>query len=227
MRWRIPFLVLSAALLCVSCDPAAPTGPDEDAANPEAPTFDYMNGPESPGPILVRGSGTGGWILMMNQSAPDPADWTVTMVGLGNLDPALSPLCTEGEFSYGQGQNHFGPPMTPFHAEFPEGTVHIYPFFHFWGAHGQWGDWCAAVQVDRIAQGIAHVDFASNQVVGFMEDPQGPGAMSTTTRARGTVVDLETGQKYRYRQMLRTVWRPGDPGPETLVDWLRMTPIGK
>jgi hypothetical protein len=48
MRWRIPLFLTLVALVAVSCD-QQPVEPIGEQAVAEAPTFNFMNGPEIPG----------------------------------------------------------------------------------------------------------------------------------------------------------------------------------
>jgi hypothetical protein len=182
MKCRILTAALAGAALIIGCDEQkAPT-----EAIPE-PSFDWMNGPSAPGPVVLRWELT--WVIAFHHED----ETYVVFYGLGALDPSESVFCGGGTgFDLWAFQDINLPSGIFGSSSRSEVTTHIYAFDDYWDPGN--ATLCDRLISPRVAEGYAHVKYNDNDVI-----VSGTRADAYSFRGDGILSDVANGGYTNYK----------------------------
>ena len=189
-------LVMLVALVAVGCEdnPAAPANQVEATA----PTPNFMNGPDQPGPIVNRTDA--GTVLVWNffgPATPDGEDWVV-MFGidtdeLPNLQSCGGDGVDVGDIQEIIRDHHYN--IHQFRKQVPAYAAHVSDFDAY--------EWCDKAYVPWLAIGEASVVWTGNMRV---SQDGSPGRSKLSFNAR--LDDVDTGRTYHAHWNFMWAWPP-------------------
>jgi len=197
MRWQIPLVVVLATFVAVSCDQQPVEPAAEQVA--EAPAFNFMNGPETAGPHVVRYDA--GWVTYWDfppETTPDGEAWTVVEgidhtdnMGFCGGEGTDTPLSTQDllkEDRLIRREMRKKGPAYAFHSD------------DFYDSEGN-RIWCGIMDL-QIAAGTGSYAFNSSDVTGSITNTVWGGTFNAW------LIDGVTGEKYHATSHWKWQWRP-------------------
>ena len=199
MRWRIPLVVVLALFVAVSCDQQPVEPPTDQVA--EAPAFNFMNGPETAGPHVVRAFEYWvGWWDFPPEATPDGEWWTV-LLGVTHTnemffcggDGTETPISVQDLFKEGRIQEVAMRRNDPAYA------------FHSADFYTAGGDaiFCGIMEL-AIAEGAGSVVFNDNDLTGSVTNNVWGSSLNAW------LTDVGTGEDYHATVTEKFQWRPDD-----------------
>ena len=211
MRWRTPLVALLALFVAVSCD-QQPVEPAADQVA-EAPAFNFLNGPETAGPHVVRQEFGGvTWWDFPPEATPDGEWWTV-LEGVDHTDNMF--FCGGDGTDTPQAEQYVYRPdeRTNFVAMRKKSPAYAFHSSDFYTAGGD-VIFCGIMEL-AIAEGTGSIVFNDNDYFGETKINVWGGKLNAW------LTDGDTGERYHATWHYKTRWDTalGWPdGVETLVD---------
>lgn len=212
--FRFAALAVALSFIVGACsEQNAPTATSE-VSTP--PSFNFINGPSTPGNSIVFRDGVPFLWL-----GTDPARDLLSLNGLGVLDPTLSEFCVGGStFDIIEFQNVSDFRSVRDVGTYQNPTQHIYEGLANWfGTLNATGP-CAAVSLPRVAEGIGDGFVTTDNCLFGCAG----GANAFGWRAQGTLTDPNAGGRVRYTEEQLAVFQAGT-FVGFVVENIRLRPI--